>query len=96
MRDKLRHKADWAFVTLVDQLEQDAVSEAAYDLFQLYHGDIDTWSFLKNSLAERFLTPQQRVLVDSIFKVSQSSSLEDLASKVLSDVPIYIKFSVSW
>lgn len=95
-QDKLKQKAQWAFDTMVAQVTDNAYAEAAYDLYQLYNGDVDTWSFLKGTIGERYLTPQQLMLVEALFKVSQAGSLEALTENFAKDIPVYFEFHIKW
>jgi len=94
-KDRLRQRAQWAFDQVINELREDALAEAAYDLFTLYHHDLDAWAFLKGTLGERFLTPQQLVLVEYLFQASRVGSLEELAANV-KEIPVYLQFSIRW
>lgn len=94
-KDRIRQRAEWAFDVTCEQLRQNALAEAAYDLFTLYHHELDVWAYLKGTLGERLLTPQQLVLIEHLFLASRVGSLEGLAANV-KDIPVYLQFSIRW
>ena len=94
-KDRLRQRAQWAFEQVVNELREDALAEAAYDLYRLYHEDLDAWAYLKGTLVTRMLTPQQLILVEQLFLASRVGSIEELAANVR-DIPLRLQFSIRW
>lgn len=94
--DKAKQKLEWAAQILETELMENAYAEAAYDLYKLYHGETSVWSLLKERISERFLTPQQALVLDILFKISMASSVSDLANEYKKHMPAYLEFSIKW
>lgn len=94
--DMARQKVEWAAEILEAELKESAYAEAAYDLYRLYSEEVSVWSLLKERISERLMTPQQALVLDILFKVSQAGSVEQLTESFKKELPAYLTFSVKW